>query len=280
MTSVAMISLLSSTSVALEGYASSATGGTVTSLSDLVSEEDSAHAARKTRKADVQRALASRAALRMTLARHCDRGLDEARHLRIDRPCSTCGAQHGQPRTKLASLSSSHSADSVLAAAGSRDLRLGVDIEALPTELFAHFDDYVLHPEERLELARQISTQPPSTREPPALRHEAAAYPVGSHHPSPHLRQRLLHWSLKEATLKAAGIGLQHPPCHLLLGEPARYTQWSDGFHRRALLWRPVVQTLSSEAAGLWTCAIPAAPGYVAAVSASHPQDVHARQLD
>jgi len=129
----------------------------------------------------------------------------------------------------------------VLTAAGEHRHQVGVDLEAIPEQVFAGFDEYALHPTER----RIIS---------PADGEQAD-------------RTRIEYWVLKEAVLKAAGVGLTLPPAQLMLGGAEATTLWHSADSSTTLRWRPVEEAPDSDVHGLWCCLIPSPAGYAAAMA-------------
>ncbi|MGK4189032.1 hypothetical protein AB0X98_12720 [Rothia koreensis] len=75
--------------------------------------------------------------------------------------------------------------------------------------------------------------------------------------------------------LKAAGLGLDHAPHDLLLGERIVHAPWKDATATRDLRWHPVVEAASARVHGLWACIIPGPAGHAAAVAASVPKEIH-----
>lgn len=81
-------------------------------------------------------------------------------------------------------------------------------------------------------------------------------------------------WVQKEAVLKAAGLGLEHPANELLVGDAVEKSTFHGQSGTQSLLWRPVLQAREAVVIGLWCCVIPTEPGLVAAVAARAPQDI------
>lgn len=243
-----MISVLQVSSTELDHYLPRLTGGVLAGVGEATGPQDHAAASGKRHAADRWRALTARAALRLVAAQHQGSSLAAAAELEIYRQCQQCGAQHGRPQLTGVSLSSSSSAQRVLAGAAAQEQHLGVDVESIPGRIFAGFDQYALHPHERSALspAGTVSTN----------------------------RCRIERWVLKEAVLKAAGVGLAHPPDQLLLGAPVVSTRWLSGDDHTVLHWRPVNKTTDARVEGLWCCLIPAAAGYAAAVAVRTPESI------
>ena len=87
--------------------------------------------------------------MRLLLAARAGAPMRDAGALAIDRTCTQCGEQHGQPRVDGLSISSSTSGPHVLVAVGDADGPVGVDVEVVPDALWTGFDAYALHPDER-----------------------------------------------------------------------------------------------------------------------------------
>ena len=257
-----MINVLHASCPELESQLPACNGGVLSGLEDTVTAQDTAYADLKISATDRRRALTSRAALRLLLAHRSGVEPRQAADLVIDRQCPLCGRPHGQPRSQAASLSSSGSDDAALAGVARADLRLGVDIERIPDRLFAGFDRYALHPVE----AAALDVAPSDPRPTPW---------AASADPCTGIRERIDRWVLKEAVLKAAGLGLDHAPHDLLLGERIVHAPWKDGTVTRELRWHPVVEAASARVHGLWACLIPGPAGHAAAVAASVPEEIH-----
>ncbi|EXF25521.1 4-phosphopantetheinyl transferase [Nesterenkonia sp. AN1] len=243
-----MISVLLTSSAELEAQLPCLTGGALGDLGEAAALEDHAAAAAKHDPGDQRRALTARAALRLTAAAHRGDPLQESARLGLRRRCQQCGGPHGRPELRGVSLSSSSSARHVLAGAAKPEQQVGVDLEAIPERLFLGFEEYALHRAEREAL----------------------------HRLGPGLRTRSLieSWVLKEAVLKAAGVGLVHPPAELLLGAPDATTRWHGHAGPARLRWAPVTETTDARVKGLWGCLIPAPPGYAAAVAVRTPEGI------
>lgn len=106
----------------------------------------------------------------------------DAGDLRFTRTCRSCGGPHGKPQIAGAELSLSRSGDMVAVASAPASSPIGVDVERIPNEVFAGFDEYVLSPTE--------------------------AAPSGGDA----VRKRLELWVAKEAALKTTGAGLSVEP--------------------------------------------------------------------
>lgn len=256
-----MITVLGTGVEALAQSLPRVTGSGQARLHDLVSSEDLIRAALRREPADGRRLLAGRAALRLLVAHLEGSTLPGAGALEIDRSCPRCGVAHGQPTREGLSLSSAGSAGSVLVGADRSPARIGVDLERIPERTVPGFDGYVMHPQERERFA---AGPPPGT--------------VGGP-----VERRIALWVLKEAVLKAAGVGLDHPPDELLLGPEEAVSTWHRAGTRQPLSWHRVVQSRGEGSgarprrspAGMWACLIPGPPGYLAAVAATAPGDVH-----
>lgn len=243
-----MISALLTSVTELETRLPQLTGGALCHLGEAAAREDHEAASTKRDPADRRRALAARVALRLTAAQHQDSNLSDAAQLDIRRECQQCGDPHGRPQLTGVSLSSSSSAGHVFTAAATPQQQLGVDLEAIPERLFSEFDEYALHPTERLALDPMNASQAHKTR--------------------------VQRWVLKESVLKAAGIGLTLPPEQLLLGDAETTTLWHSGNSARVLAWQPVREAPDLRVKGLWCCLVPAPSGYAAAMAASIVEDV------
>lgn len=243
-----MISILLTGRADLEERVCRLTGGSLSRCQEMTAEEDRQAADLKLNPADRHRSLTARAALRLTAATHSGRHPHEATQLAIRRRCRRCGGPHGRPQTDGMSLSSSSSSLYVLAGAAPPERDLGVDLEAIPESVFPGFDEYALHAAER--------------------------FGPGQDGPGPNNRSRIEKWVLKEAVLKAAGVGLDHPPAQLLLGDAEVSTHLHGRDTLSVLRWRPVAESRDSSVEGLWCCLIPSPRGYAAAVAARAADDV------
>ncbi|WP_181026944.1 4'-phosphopantetheinyl transferase superfamily protein [Pseudoclavibacter sp. RFBB5] len=158
--------------------------------SQCASEDDRVTASARRSEELRRRTLAGRAALRLLAAWGRGLPLEQASELEILRLCPDCGRAHGQPRSADLALSSSTSAGRVLVAIADPADAIGVDIETVPRQLWAGFDAYALHPDER---ARVVSD---------------AGQPSG-------VAARIGTWTAKEAALKVSGTGLRTEPASL-----------------------------------------------------------------
>lgn len=254
-----MITLLSAGVRTFEHQMRHLTTGELSDVKQCVADTDSTYAVQKVHTADQRRALTGRAALRLVTAAHMGAEWHQAGLLPIRRICRHCPADHGKPSLEGVALSSSSSHDVVLAGAAADGEEIGVDIEAIPSTLFMGFDAYTLHPQE----ATLRGTVGGVGDRPEVYGDHAEGIAV-----------RIERWVMKEALLKAAGLGLDHPPHQLWVGKPFRTTTWYGHRGRRTLRWRPVRQAADSALENLWCCLIPAFPGYRAAVAARVPEDI------
>lgn len=245
-----MISLVEITVEGLDQQLPMLTGGSLVDASAATSSADQAHAATRRRHCDRRRALAARAALRLAAVQHRGEPAASAPLLEVTRRCATCGGPHGPPELSGTSLGSSSSADVVLAGATGPECALGVDVERIPRRLFPGFDEYALDARER------------------------RALPEGG---PQRLRSLVVSWVTKEAVLKAARVGLEHPPDQLTLGSADRRSRWFGVHRAEPLVWRQAVSRLEPGIDSFWAAQLPAPPGYVAAVACRAPQDVQVR---
>lgn len=243
-----MISALLTSSSELESRLPQLTGGALRHVEDVVAREDHENSLRRRNPADQLRALSARAALRLIATQRTGRNLKDAAQLEVQHSCRQCGGPHGRPELVGLSLSSSSSAQHVLATAAEHQHQVGVDLEAIPEQVFAGFDEYALHPAERRNFSPMHGEQTDRTR--------------------------IEYWVLKEAVLKAAGLGLALPPAQLLLGGTGATTLWHSSNSSKTLHWRPVEETPDSGVHGLWCCLIPSPPGYAAAMAARGLEDI------
>lgn len=133
---------------------------------------------------------ASHVLLRLMAAHQLGLEASAAPYLEITRHCVSCGSvDHGRPVLAGASLSLSRSHGVAMAAAGPVDAFVGVDVEQIPAQLFAGFEDYVLTAKAAADL------------------------------PQEDIVGRMRHWVAKEAVLKSAGIGLAVAPSAVALTE-------------------------------------------------------------
>ena len=159
---------------------------------------------------------ASHALFRLLAARRLGLSPAAAAGLSVRRMCAGCGAtDHGKPSIEGVALSMSRSHGTVMAAAAPAGTSLGADIERVPAEVFAGFDNFALAPEER--------------RGPdgPGL--------AGPELTGPGLTDagRIRLWVAKEAALKAAGVGLAVDPSSVRL-VPAGSGAWPAHSWRNA----------------------------------------------
>ncbi|SDH20199.1 4'-phosphopantetheinyl transferase family protein [Agrococcus jejuensis] len=219
----------------------------------LVSDRDRVAAGARLRAEDSRRTLAGRAALRMLLAARVGVPTSDAAALAIDRTCTQCGEQHGQPRVDGLSVSSSTSGTHVLVAVGDADARVGVDVEVVPEELWTGFDAYALHPDER------------------------GSMPDGADGVS----QRIRAWAQKEAVLKSVGLGLRAAPARLRISAVETPGAWPSG---AGMLdpgaWRPVATTEVRDAAGSWVTSLDGADDAWWMLAAATPQPIRRWTLD
>ncbi|ALV45193.1 hypothetical protein MB46_06415 [Arthrobacter alpinus] len=116
----------------------------------------------------------------------------KAAGLAVHRHCHSCGGPHGKPEIEGTSLSLSRAGETVLVASGPAGTPLGADLEAVPTQLHAGFDEFSLTSRERMELA------------------------------SSGVASRIRLWVAKEAALKVHGHGLAVEPLNLHVGTQKR----------------------------------------------------------
>lgn len=255
-----MITVLGTGVDALAQPLPGATGRASTRLHDLASSGDLIRAALHREPAQGRRVLAERAALRLLAAHLEGRAPQEAAALAIDRTCPRCHVDHGQPTREGLSLSSSGSEGFVLTGAGRSPARIGVDLERVPERTVPGFDGLVMHPQER-ERFDVIAPGDP------------AGGPVA---------RRIALWVLKEAVLKATGLGLDHSPAELRLGPEEAVSTWHRSSASQPLAWHRVLRSrdpgpaagAGGHPAGMWACLVPAPDGYLAAVAADAPGDV------
>ncbi|WP_313815454.1 4'-phosphopantetheinyl transferase superfamily protein [Citricoccus sp.] len=235
-------------------------------VSDVVSSGDLIQAGLRREPADRQRLLAGRAALRLLVAYQRGASPHDARTLPIDRTCPRCGTGHGRPTLPGLSLSTASRRGAVLAGVAREQDRIGVDLERIPDQTMPGFDEYALHVAERERFSGRGGnggTQNGGSPDP------SVGGPTGGP-----VARRIALWVLKEAVLKAAGTGLDHPPDQLLLGPGRAETTLhsADGAH--ALTWHPVERALDRHVEELWACVVPTPEGYLGAVAARRPDDV------
>ena len=199
---------------------------------------------------------ASHALFRLLAAWQLGLGPEAAAMLEVRRTCAGCGStNHGKPGIDGAGLSLSRSHGMVMAAAGPAGCALGVDIEKAPAAVFAGFDDFAVAPTEGNGPGSAGFTDAGFTE---------SGFSDGD---------RIRLWVLKEALLKAAGLGLAIDPSAVRLvpaGDGGILGAHSPG--------NPAVD-------GLLACAVPAPCGYAAAVAAgsfpagSYPAGLPLRRL-
>ena len=184
---------------------------------------------------------ASHALFRLLAARRLGLSPADAAGLAVRRMCAGCGAtDHGKPSIEGVALSMSRSHGTVMAAAAPAGTSLGADIERVPAQVFAGFDDFALAPEER---------PGPDGAGLPRSTGDAGLTDAG----------RIRLWVAKEAALKAAGVGLAVDPSSVRL-VPA-----GSGGRAGALLAECAG---NSAVHGLLVTPVPAPDGYAAAVAA------------
>jgi len=222
---------LAATSAAVQDAAVRAAPGPASEgLDAFISPEERVASLRFRRAEDRLDYAASHALFRLLAAWRLGRAPEDAAVLEVRRTCAGCGGtDHGKPSVGGVALSMSRSHGTVMAAAGPAGAGLGADIERVPAEVFAGFDDFALAPEEQ-----------------PA--------PDGSELTD---AGRIRLWVAKEAVLKAAGLGLAVDPSSVLL-VPAG----SAGTLRADSKGNPAVH-------GLLVVPVPAPGGYAAAVAAT-----------
>lgn len=235
-------------------------------VSDVVSSGDLIQAGLRRDPADGQRLLAGRAALRLLVAHHRGESPHVARTLPIDRTCPRCGTGHGRPTLPGLSLSTASRRGAVLAGVAREQDRIGVDLERIPDQTIPGFDDYALHAAERERFSGGRYSGGTGTGGSPGT---SAGTPIGEP-----VTRRIALWVLKEAVLKAAGTGLDHPPDQLLLGPARAETRFHSGDRVHTLTWHPVERALDRHVEELWACVVPVPEGYLGAVAAHRPDDV------
>ncbi|MFC0248768.1 4'-phosphopantetheinyl transferase family protein [Citricoccus parietis] len=239
-------------------------------VSDVVSSGDLIQAGLGRDPADGQRMLAGRAALRLLVAYRRGESPHVARTLPIDRTCPRCGTGHGRPTLPGLSLSTASRRGAVLAGVAREQDRIGVDLERIPDQTMPGFDDYALHAAERERFSGRGDTAGLQIGGSPGT---PAGTPTGTPTGGP-VTRRIALWVLKEAVLKAAGTGLDHPPDQLLLGPGRAETTFHSAGRVHTLTWHPVERALDRHVEELWACVIPAPEGYLGAVAARRPDDV------
>ena len=208
-------------------------GGPLESGLDVFLSAQERHASlRFKRAADRLDYSASHALFRLMAARRLGLPAADAAGLAVRRRCAGCGAaSHGKPSIEGVALSMSRSHGTVMAAAAPAGTSLGADIERVPAQVFAGFDDFALAPEER----------------------------TGPDGPGLTDAGRIRLWVAKEAALKAAGVGLAVDPSSVRL-VPAG-TGGRAGTLLAECAGNPTVH-------GLLVTPVPAPHGYAAAIAA------------
>ena len=226
------------------------TAGCSADLGAFLSARERDASLRFRRAADRLDYAASHALFRLLAARRLGLTPADAAGLDVRRRCAGCGSTgHGKPSIEGVALSLSRSHGTVMAASAPEGASLGADIERVPAEVFAGFDDYVLAPEERTWPDAVTAAEP--TDPDPA---DAELTDAG----------RIRLWVAKEAALKASGVGLALDPSSVRL-VPAG-TRETAGIGTSG--------TLRAECAGypgihgLLVTPVPAPDGYAAAVAA------------
>ncbi|GAA1663604.1 hypothetical protein GCM10010977_02340 [Citricoccus zhacaiensis] len=235
-------------------------------VSDVVSSGDLIQAGLRRDPADGQRLLAGRAALRLLVAHQRGASPHVARTLPIDRTCPRCGTGHGRPTLPGLSLSTASRRGAVLAGVAREQDRIGVDLERVPDQILPGFDDYALHAAERERFSGRGDRAGLQIGGPQGT---SAGTPTGGP-----VTRRIALWVLKEAVLKAAGTGLDHPPDQLLLGPGRAETTFHSADRAHTLTWHPVDRAMDRHVEELWACVVPAPEGYLGAVAARRPDDV------
>jgi len=188
---------------------------------------------------------ASHALFRLLAAKQLGLSPGAAAGLTVKRRCAGCGSsEHGKPSIAGVDLSLSRSHGTVMAAAGPAGTQLGADIERIPSDLFAGFDDYVLAPEERT--GPGIAEPPESSLHGDVIRRTA----------------RIALWVAKEAVLKAAGLGLTLDPSTVSLVDAGGIEAPGAASRLQA------TGTGHPSVDGLLAAAVPAPAGYLAAIAA------------
>lgn len=222
-------------------------GGLFGGLGAFLSAQEREASLRFRRAADVLDYAASHALFRLLAARRLGLTPAAASGLDVRRTCAGCGSTgHGKPSIEGVALSLSRSHGTVMAAAAPPGASLGVDIERVPAEVFAGFDDFALAPEER--------TAPDG-----AGLNDAGLTCSGLTDAGRTDAGRIRLWVAKEAALKAAGVGLALDPSGVRL-VPAV----SGGPAGTLLAECPG----NSAVHGLLVTPVPAPGGYAAAVAA------------
>lgn len=167
-------------------------------LNSVLSPDEIAHSNRLRREPDRAGYRSAHLLFRLMAARRLGLEPRDAGELRFTRTCRSCGGPHGKPQLAGAGASAevksgagagagaefsmSRSGTMVLVASAPSSSPIGADVERIPTEVFAGFDDYVLAP--------------------------AESVPAGEDA----MRRRLELWVAKEAAVKTTGHGLAVAP--------------------------------------------------------------------
>ena len=129
-------------------------GGLFGGLGAFLSAQERDASLRFRRAADRLDYAASHALFRLLAARRLGLTPADAAGLDVRRRCAGCGSTgHGKPSIEGVALSLSRSHGTVMAASAPEGASLGADIERVPAEVFAGFDDFALAPEERRRAA-------------------------------------------------------------------------------------------------------------------------------
>ena len=216
--------------VAVPSAAVRAAADTLGGLDVFLSPQERAASQRFLRGEDRLDYAASHVLFRVLAASRLGLAPDDAAGLDVRRACAGCGSTgHGKPSIEGTGLSMSRSRGTVMVAAGPPGCSLGADIERVPAQVFAGFDDFALAPEERPgPLGTEVSDA-----------------------------GRIRLWVAKEAALKAAGLGLAVDPSSVRL-VPAG----TSGSLRAESPGNPAVH-------GLLVTPVPAPGGYFAAVASA-----------
>lgn len=215
-------------------------------LDSLLSSAEIAHSNRLRNASDRTAYRCAHILLRLVAARRLKLEPDTAGDLQFTRTCRSCGGPHGKPRIAGAELSLSRSRNMVFIASAPPSTPIGVDVEFVPTEVFAGFDSYALAPTE----------------------------------PVPHgpdsVRRRLEVWVSKEAAVKATGQGLAVAPSDLEVVRPGveasavpTASQWTAAIRAPG---QPELNRLN-------LAPVPSPPAYVAALSCADTPYVAPIQL-
>lgn len=219
-------------------------GGLFGGLGAFLSPQERDASLRFRRAADRLDYSASHALFRLLGARRLGLPAADAAGLAVRRKCAGCGStDHGKPSIEGVALSMSRSQGTVMAAAAAAGTSLGADIERVPAQISAGFDDFALAPEER----------------------------TGPDGPELTDAGRIRLWVAKEAALKAAGVGLALDPSSVRL-VPSRSGRTGDtaGISGSVGPTSTLVAECAANPAvhGLFVTPVPAPAGYAAAVAA------------